>query len=172
MDVEDYVDLRATMARAVKNMLPRYERREIPLMDRRVGYDDDILLVDTNSGRHLRTSVDCTMGGTFRGDSRRLDPSKIVVHRSIAMWSLEEMARRKLRTIIGPESRKAARDVYDAAWLVANHRQHIERDQMQGLGKWYRKIKERPMEWKEWKKPVRSRPGNQQGGVHNGHECD
>ena len=151
IDTEDYVDVRNTIRSALRNM-PRYQRREIPLSERRIGYDDDVALIDTKTGIELRTNIDCTMSGTFPGDTRRLDRSKIVMHNGVSMWSLEEMARRKLAALIGPANRHASRDVYDAAWLVTHHRGLIGENQIDALNEWLKTTRPETAGWREWNK--------------------
>ena len=96
------------------------------------------------TGREHTTKVDCITAGAFPGESREMRQDQITTVEGVSTFAIEELAKKKLLTIIGDVPREQARDIYDVAWLLETYPEHIGTDSLNKVHRWHRKIRGNP----------------------------
>ena len=99
------------------------------------------------SGREHPTKIDLITAGAFPGQSREMARDKLTIVNGVHTFTIEELAKKKLATIIGDVPREQARDIYDVAWLVEKHARAIDTDDLRKLKQWHDSVAGNEGKW-------------------------
>ena len=96
-------------------------------------------LRDAEAGR-IRIGVDYRKTGSRSGMPERVPLDRCERVRGINIYRPSELVSRKLHTIVGERPRQKARDIYDAAWIVAEHPDLLGKTDAAKLRHWFEKM--------------------------------
>ena len=122
----------------------------------------EVRIKNAETGEDFVTKLEILPPGTF-GDFDRVFPAdKTVSRQGIMTFTIEELARRKLRTITEEKPRQAARDMYDAAWLITNHGASIQSDTLLQVADWHTALDTSPKAGEDRKAAFKADRGTRQ----------
>ena len=116
-----------------------------------MGIDTEIHAKRKRSDKVVETKLDLVPVGMFDGEDKTIPRDQTELIQGIRVWKFEELAERKLRTLVGKRPRREARDVYDAAYLTENHPEVIKERTWDKLGEWNQATLKSEQEKKRWK---------------------
>jgi predicted nucleotidyltransferase component of viral defense system len=96
-------------------------------------------LGDAEAGR-IRIGVDYRKTGSRSGMPRKVPLDRCERVQGINIYRPSELISRKLHTIVGERPRQKARDIYDAAWIVAEHPDLLGKTDAAKLRQWLEKM--------------------------------
>ena len=98
-----------------------------------------ITLRDADAGR-IRIGVDYMKTGSRSGMPEKVPLDRCERVRGITIYRPRELVSRKLHTIVGERPREKARDIYDAAWIVAEQPALVGKADATKLRQWLDKM--------------------------------
>ena len=96
-------------------------------------------LRDAEAGR-IQIGVDYRKTGSRSGMPEKVPLDRCERVRGINIYRPSELVSRKLQTIVGKRPRQKARDIYDAAWIVAEHPELLGEADATKLREWLEKM--------------------------------
>ena len=130
---EKAIWLRLTVRRATRNAFPN-ERFRVGWDLTRVG--TIAIRPPPNRSDQTGIGIDYRETSSLKDAPTRIPSEKCRVHEGITVYDGQELVHRKLQTLIGPEPREKARDIYDAGWLVNERPELIRADDRRKLRRW------------------------------------
>ena len=137
--------------RSAFDKLPGWEEASTPRqLSMGIAISTPIDAKRTGSQNIISTKLDLVPTGRFDTSDRPIRMEDTIMVQGIRVWKFEQLAERKLRTLVGKQTREEARDVYDAAFLMESHPHAISEETWLKLERWHQSIVENAHARQAW----------------------
>ena len=137
--------------RSAFDKLPGWEESSTPRqLSMGIAISTPIDAKRTGSQNIISTKLDLVPTGRFDTSDRPIRMEDTIMVQGIRFFKFEQLAERKLRTLVGKQTREEARDVYDAAFLMENHPRTISEETWLNLERWHQSIVENAHARQAW----------------------
>lgn len=113
------------------------------------------------TGETIDTELNLIPSGAFPGEGTTIDPEHIDSRDKppwVEMWTLPELAKRKIATLVGERARHQPTDVYDIAFLMERHPEAVTREHWDQIAEWHKTTTSDPSKFRSWAQEFASDP--------------